>query len=101
MDIKSYVFMSIRQYIYMCQYFLRTEDRCSQATKQAANEGFENNMHYHDTLKTIAKAYLSRRECSVQETVCHILPKLKLRRIFPAVFFAKRSCRGKSSSITF
>ena len=38
-------------------------------------------------MKTIAKVYLSNRECSVQETVYHILPELKLRRIFPAVYF--------------
>ena len=55
--------------------------------KQAAKEAFENNMHHHDTMKTIAKAYLSNRECSVQEAVYHILPELKLRRIFPAVYF--------------
>ena len=45
-------------------------------------------MHHHDTMKTIAKAYLSNRECSVQKAVYHILPELKLRRIFPAVYFA-------------
>ena len=55
--------------------------------KQAAKEAFENNMHHHDTMKTIAKAYLSNREWSVQEAVYHILSELKLRRIFPAVCF--------------
>ena len=53
--------------------------------KQAAKEAFENNMHHQDTMKTIAKAYLSNRQCSVQEAVYHILPELKLRRIVPAV----------------
>ena len=48
---------------------------------------FENKMHYHDNIKTIAKAYLSNRECSVQEPVYHNLLELKLRRIFPAVCF--------------
>ena len=38
-------------------------------------------------MKTIAKAYLSSRECSIPEAVYHILPVLKLRRIFPAVCF--------------
>ena len=38
--------------------------------KQAAKEAYENNiMHNHDTMKTIARAYLSNRECSVQEAV--------------------------------
>ena len=54
--------------------------------KQAAKEAL-NNMHHHDTMKTIAKAYLSNQECSVQEAVYHILPELKLRRIFPAVYY--------------
>ena len=44
-------------------------------------------MHNHDTMKTIAKAYLSSRGCSVQETVYHILSELKLPRIFPAMYF--------------
>ena len=55
--------------------------------KQAAKEAFENNMDHHGTMKTIAKAFLSNRECLVQETVYHILPELKLRRIFPALYF--------------
>ena len=86
MDIQL-VFNEYKAVTYMCQYFSKTEDQCSQAMKQAAKEAFENNMHHHDTMKTIAKAYLSSRECSVQEAVYHILPELKLRRIFPAVCF--------------
>ena len=86
MDIRL-VFNEYKAVTYMCQYFSKTEDQCSQAMKQAAKEAFENNMHHHDTMKTIAKAYRSSRECSVQEAVYHILPELKLRRIFPAVCF--------------
>ena len=55
--------------------------------KQAPKEAFENNMHHHSTMEIIAKAYLSNRECSVQQAVYHILPELKLRRIFPALYF--------------
>ena len=72
---------------YMCQYFSKIEDQCSLAIKHAIKEGFENNMHYHGTIKTIAKAYLSNRECFVPETVYHILSELKLQRILPAVYF--------------
>ena len=71
----------------MCPYFSKTEDRCSHAMKQAAKEAFEGNMHHYDTVKTVAKAYLSNRECSVQEVVFHLQPELKLKRIFPAVYF--------------
>ena len=86
MDIQP-VFNEYKAVAYMCQYFSKTEDQCSQVMKQAAKEAFENNMHHNDTMKTIAKAYLSNGEYSVQETVYHILPELKLRRIFPAVYF--------------
>ena len=68
---------------YICKYFSKTEDHCSQAKKQAAKEAFEKNMHHHDTGKKIARLYLT----SVQETVHHILPKLNLKRIFPTVYF--------------
>ena len=34
--------------------------------KQAAKEAFEDIMHHHDTMKTIAKAYLKNRESSVK-----------------------------------
>ena len=87
MDIQL-VFNEYKALAYMYQYSSKTEDRCSKAMKQAAEESFDNNMyHDHDSMKTIAKAYLSSRECSVQEEVYHILPELKLRRIFPAVYF--------------
>ena len=72
---------------YKCQYFSENEDRCSQFIKKAAKEAFGNNMHHHNTKKTIAKAYLSNREYFLQEAVYHILPELKLRRIFPDVYF--------------
>ena len=86
MDIQP-VFNEYKAVTYMCQYFSKTEDQCSQAMKQAAKEAFENNMYHPDTIKTIVKAYLRNRECSVQEAVYHILPELKLRTIFPAVYF--------------
>ena len=38
-------------------------------------------------MKTIAEAYISNRECSAQDAVYHTLPKLKLKRIFTAVYF--------------
>ena len=71
----------------MCQYFSKIADQCSQVIKQAAKEVFENNMHDHGTIRTIAKVYLSNRESSVQDSVYHILSDLKLSRIFPAVYF--------------
>ena len=76
------VFNEYKAVRYMCQYFSKTEDRCSRAMKQTAKEAFENNIHHHDTMKAIAKAYLMNQECSVKDSVYHILPELKPRRIF-------------------
>ena len=70
----------------MCQFFSKT-DQFSQEMKQAVKEALQNNMHHPDTMKTMARAYLSNQECSIQETVYHILPELNHRRIFPAVYF--------------
>ena len=81
------VFNEYKGVTYMCQYFSKTEGQCSQAMKQAAKEGFEKDMCHYDIMKTIARTYLSSRECSVQEAIYYILPDLNLRQIFPAVYF--------------
>ena len=57
-------------------------------------------MHHHDTKKNTAKSYLRNQKCSVQEAVYHILPELKLKRIFPAVYFVNKNPQ-EDSSITF
>ena len=72
----------------MCQYSYKGEEQCSQAMRQAAKEAVENNMDHQDTMKAIAKAFLSSRVCFVQEAVYHILPELKLSRNFAAFYLA-------------
>ena len=86
MDIES-VFNEHKAVTYICQYFSKTQDQCSQAMKQAGKEAVESNMYPHDTMKTIAEAFLGNRECFVQEAVYHIFSQLKLRRIFTTVYF--------------
>ena len=54
MDIQP-VFNEYKAMTYMCQYFSKTEDQCSQPMKQAVKEASENNMHHHDTMKIITK----------------------------------------------
>ena len=39
----------------------------------------------------MVKAYLSNRECSVQESLCYILSELKPRRNFLAIYFVNTS----------
>ena len=36
-------------------------------------------------MKSVAHAYSSKRECSLQEAVYHIMPELWLGKVFPAV----------------
>ena len=79
--------MSIRQWNICVNIFQKLKVNVQKSWKKATKEDFGNNMHHGDTMKTITKAYLSNLECSVQEAVYHILPELKLRRIFPAVYF--------------
>ena len=65
----------------------KSEDECSQAMKQALSEARENNANKFEQMFNIAKAYSSKRECSVQEAVYHIMPELWLRKTFPKVIF--------------
>ena len=93
------VFNEYETVTYLCQHFSKTEDHCSQAIKQVTKEAFENTMHHNNTTNTIAKAYLSNREC---ERVYHILPELKLRKIFQlCILELYKSPSEKSPSITF
>ena len=59
------VFDEDKAVTYMCHYFSKTEDRCSQAIKQTAKKVTENNIHHHDTMKTIAKGRMFCARCSV------------------------------------
>ena len=70
---------------YMCSYLSKEEDECSQAMKQALKETLESGASYYEQMKSVAHAYSSKRECSLQEAVYHIMPELCLRKIFPAV----------------
>ena len=86
MDIQP-VFNEYTAVTYMCSYFSKSEDRCSAAMKQAAKEALDNKLAHFDIMKNIVQAYTSKRECSVQEAVYHILPELHLHRVFPSVYF--------------
>ena len=67
--------------------------------KQASREALDNNKDHHDPRKTIAKACLNNRDCSIQETVYHILPELKGNRIFAAVYFVNTNLPEKTVQV--
>ena len=54
----------------------------------AVKEAWENNSNNYDQMKLIARAYASKKECSVQGAVYRIMPELCLRKVFLAVLFA-------------
>ena len=51
----------------MCAYFSKSEDEVSEAMKQAAKEAFNSNKTNIEQMRSIARAYATKRECSVQE----------------------------------
>ena len=77
----------------------KAEDQCSEAMKQAAKEAIENELDEYQAMKTVLRAYINKRECSVQEAVYHILPELHLRKIFPGVFFANSNLPEERTKI--
>ena len=55
--------------------------------KQAAKEALSGNKLHSEKMKAIARAYATKRVCSVQEAVYLVMPELWLRKIFPKVIF--------------
>ena len=86
MDLQP-VFNHYKAVTYMCKYLSKAEDECSNAMKQAFQEAREMNCSKYEEMVKIAKAYASKRECSVQEAVYHVMPELWLRKTFPKVQF--------------
>ena len=89
MDIQP-VFNEYTAVAYMCSYFSKSEDKCSFAMKQVAQEAFEAKLDQFNTMKNIYKAYTSNRECSAQED---------LRRVFPVVQFVNTNLPEERSNV--
>ena len=97
------VFNHYKAVTYMCAYFSKSEDETSEAMKQAAKEAFSSGKSNMEHMRSIARAYANKRECSVQEAVYILMPELWLRKTFPGVIFANsnlpenrfRICRSK------
>lgn len=73
----------------MCAYFPKASMR------QAAKEAMKSNLSSYEQMKSIARAYITKRKCSVQEAVYHVMPELWLRKTFPAVVFINTNLPGK------
>ena len=71
----------------MCAYFSKSKDESTEAMKQAAKEAIKSNVGAYEQMKSIARAYITTRECSIQEAVYHVMPELWLRKSYPTVIF--------------
>ena len=86
--------------------FSKYEDEVSEAMKQATKEVFNSNKTNIEQMRSIARVYATKRECSVQEAVYLLMSELWLRKTFPGVVFANsnlpenrfRICRSKEKN---
>ena len=89
------VFNHYKAVAYMCAYLSKSEDECSLAMTQAVRDAFERELDNHEQMRSVANAYLNKRECCTQEYVYHVLPGQWLRRTFPGVIFANSNLPEK------
>ena len=89
------VFDYYKAVTYMGSYLSKQEDECSQAMKQAFNESLERGVGSYEQMKSVAHAYVSKCECSLQEAVYQVMPELWLRKVFPGVLYANSNIPAK------
>ena len=77
------VFDYYKAVTYVCSYLPKQEDECSHAVKQAFKEPLERGTGSYEQMKSVAEAYVSKRESSLQEAVYKVMPELWLRKVFP------------------
>ena len=80
---------------YMCDYISKSEEESSEAMKKAASEAMQSGETLYKQMKSIAKAYRTHREMSVQEAVAVVMPEIWLRKTSPAVMFANSNLPEK------
>ena len=80
---------------YMCAYLSKAEDESSEAMQEAVSEAYESGLNVYERMKSVAKAYRTHREMSVQEAVSTILPEIWLRKTSPGVIFANSNLPEK------
>ena len=89
------VFNHYKAVAYIPAYLSKSESECSVAMKQAVQDAFEKELDNYEQMKSVANAYINKRECSIQECVYHILPGQWLRKTFPGVIFANSNVPEK------
>ena len=89
------VFNHYKAVAYMCAYLSKSEDECCLAMTQAIRDASERELDNHEQMRSVANAYLNKRECCTQECVYHVLPGQWLKRTFPGAIFANSSLPEK------
>ena len=87
------VFNYFKAVSYMCSYFSKCETESSIAMKKASEE--TENLNLKNKMQKLAIAFLSHRQCSMQEAVYQLMPERWLRKTFPAVTFANTNLPDK------
>ena len=76
------VFNHYKAVTYMCAYFSKAENETSESLKQAAREANKLGNTEKEKMRAVARAYSTKRECSVQEAVYLVMPELWLGKHF-------------------
>ena len=79
----------------MFAYLSKSENDCSVAMNQAVRDAIEKELNNYEQMKSVANAYVNKRECSIQECAYHALPGQWLRKTFPVVILAKSNIPKK------
>lgn len=61
---------------------------------QGVKEAWDKCLNNDEQMRLIPKGYATKKACSVQEAVSHIMSELWLRKIFPVVVFANINLKG-------
>ena len=93
------VFNHYKAVSHMCAYISKAEDETSEAIKQAAKEALIRNKSDYEKMKSIARAFATRRECSVQEAVYLVMPEPWLCIVFPQVIFLNSNLPEKQCKL--
>ena len=94
MDIQS-VLNHYKAVGYICTYLSKSENECSVVMKEAVKDAFEKELSSYEQMKSVANAYIHKKECSIQEYVYRTLPDQWLRKTFPGVIFGDRNIPKK------
>ena len=65
---------------------------CNEASSKIP---FEKELNNYEQVKSVANAYINKRECRIQECVYHTLPGQWLRKTFPDVIFTNSNIPEK------